>query len=133
MGNPKYERMQEALDSAPLGTHAFTIGTEAGDIINVAVQLKNIDGQDVDERVCLSWYLSNDADGDDLATVPTGGIAIGTDGLLIEGVTNAAGWVTSESDGDIDVNITDSGTPTFYLVLVNPNGKLVVSDAITFA
>lgn len=133
MGNPKYERVQEALDSAPFGAHVFTISTEAGDIINVAVQLKNLDGEDVDERVCLSWYLSNDAEGDDLATVPTGGIAIGTDGLLIEGVTNAAGLVVSESDGDIDVNITDTGTPTFHFVLVNPNGKLVVSDAITFA
>ncbi len=130
---PKYERMQEALDSAPLGAHTFTIGTEASDIINVVIQLKNIDGQDMDERAGLAWYLSNDAEGDDLATVPTGGIAIGTDGLLIESVTNAAGLVVSESDGDIDVNITDTGTPTFYFVLVNPNGKLVVSDAITFA
>jgi len=41
--------------------------------------------------------------------------------------------VISEADGDIDVDITDSGTPTMYLVLVLPNGKLAVSDAITFA
>ncbi len=129
----KFERMQEALDSAPLGAHTFTIGTEAADVINVVIQLKNIDGQDMDERAGLSWYLSNDAEGDDLATVPTGGIAIGTDGLLVESITNSAGLVVSESDGDIDVNITDTGTPTFYFVLVNPNGKLVVSSAITFA
>ena len=133
MAGTKYERMQEAFDSAPLGTHTFTIGAEAADVINVVIQLKNIDGQDMAERAGLAWYLSNDAEGDDLATVPTGGIAIGTDGLLIESVTNVAGLVVSESDGDIDVNITDTGTPTFYFVLVNPNGKLVVSAAITFA
>ena len=129
----KFERMQEALDSAPLGTHTFTIGTEASNVINVVIQLKNIDGEDMDERGCLSWYLSNDAEGDDLATVPNVGISIGTDGVLIETLTNLAGLVVSESDGDIDVDIEDSGTPTFYFVLVNPNGKLVVSDAITFA
>lgn len=42
-------------------------------------------------------------------------------------------WLTSEADGDIDINITDTGTPTFYLAVVLPNGKLNVSSAITFA
>jgi len=42
-------------------------------------------------------------------------------------------WLTSEADGDIDVAITDSGAPTYYLAVVLPNGKLNVSGAITFA
>jgi hypothetical protein len=42
--------------------------------------------------------------------------------------------LTSEKDGDIDVNIINaSTTPTYYLALVMPTGKLVVSPAITFA
>jgi hypothetical protein len=36
-------------------------------------------------------------------------------------------------DGDIDVTITDTGTPTMYLNLVLPDGSIATSGAITFA
>lgn len=112
----------------------FTIGTEGTNAINVAVQLfDRLNGSEVSERVALDWYLSSDANGDAISSAPTGGIAIGTDGLLLEWTNNVSGKVISESDGDIDVTLTDSGTPTFYLVLVMPDGKLYVSGAITFA
>lgn len=112
----------------------FTVGTEAANAINVAIQLYDRDnGNEVDERVGLAWYLASNATGDAIATAPTGGIAIGTDGLLLEWTNNVSGWVVSEVDGDIDVTITDSGTPTMYLVLVAPDGKVYVSGAITFA
>lgn len=47
----------------------------------------------------------------------------------------AKAWhLVSEADGDIDINITHAaGAKTMYLVLVKPNGKMVVSGAITFA
>jgi hypothetical protein len=112
----------------------FTIGTEAANAINVAVQLvdrKN--GNEIGERVSLGWYLAGDANGDSVASATTGGIAIGTDGLLLEWTANVSGLVVSESDGDIDVTITDTGTPTVYLALVMPDGKVEVSGAITFA
>ena len=41
--------------------------------------------------------------------------------------------IVSESDGDIDINITESGVATWYMILVLPNGTLVPSAAITFA
>lgn len=41
--------------------------------------------------------------------------------------------LVSESDGDIDLNITEAGVKTWYLVVVNPDGLLRVSGAITFA
>lgn len=113
----------------------FTVGAEAANAINVAIQLLDRDnGNEIGERVTMLWYLSADANGDAIAgAAPNGGIAIGTDGLLIEWAANLSGIVTSESDGDIDVTLTDSGTPTFYLVLVAPDGKLYASSAITFA
>ncbi|MBI3947119.1 MAG: phage major capsid protein [Armatimonadetes bacterium] len=40
--------------------------------------------------------------------------------------------LVSEADGDVDINITESGAKSFYLVLVLPNGKLAPSGAITF-
>ena len=79
------------------------------------------------------WYLASNATGDAIATAPDGGIAIGTDGLLIEHTNNVAGMVVSEVDGDIDVTITESTAKSFYLVLVAPDGKLYPSSAITFA
>lgn len=112
----------------------FTVGAEAANAINIAVQLfDRLNGGDISERIGLVWYLSSDANGDAISPAPQTGIAIGTDGLLIEWTNNVSGWVVSEADGDIDVTITDTGTPTFYLVLVMPDGKLYVSGAITFA
>lgn len=112
----------------------FTIGAEAANAINVAVQLvdrKN--GNEIGQRVALNWYLAGDANGDTVASATTGGIAIGTDGLLLEWTNNVSGLVVCEADGDIDVTITDTGTPTVYLALVMPDGKVEVSGAITFA
>lgn len=113
---------------------AFTVGAEAANAINVAIQVKDSNGKDASTRRAFPWYLSGDAGGDTIASAaPSGGIAIGTDGLLLEWTANLSGYVISEADGDIDVTLTDTGTPTFYLVLVLPNGALAVSGAITFA
>ena len=110
----------------------FVIGAEAGNVINVAIQLNNSEGNALKQRGTIMGYLSNNADGDDLATAPDGGIAIGTDGLLIETVANQAFMMTSEATGEIDVDISETGTPTFYIVLVMASGERVISDAITF-
>jgi hypothetical protein len=111
----------------------FTIGAEAGNVINVGIQLKDAAGSDMAIRNSLPFYLSADANGDAIATAATS-LAIGTDGLMIEWVSNSSGMLTSEADGDIDINVGDaSGVATYYLVLVLPNGKLSVSAAITFA
>lgn len=111
----------------------FTVGTEATDAINVAIQLKDAAGSDMAIRTGLAWYLSSDANGDAIASATSGGLAIGTDGLLLEWTNNVSGWVVSEADGDIDVTITHNAAATYYLVLVLPNGKLTASGAITFA
>lgn len=112
----------------------FTIGAEDTNAINVSIQLTDRDnGNELKERAALLWYLASNATGDAIATAPDGGIAIGTDGLLIEHTNNVAGVVVSEADGDIDVTITESTAKSFYLVLVAPDGKLYPSAAITFA
>lgn len=112
----------------------FTIGAENTNAINVAIQLLNRDnGNELAERVGLQWYLSSDANGDAISAAPSGGIAIGTDGLLIEHTNNIAGEIISEADGDIDVTLTESTAKSFYLILIAPDGKLYPSGAITFA
>lgn len=110
---------------------SVTVGTEGGNAINVAIQMKD-GSEDVGESVSVFAYLSDNADGSSIAaTAPTGGWAIGTDGLLIPVVANKAATLISESDGDIDVTITESGVKTFYLVLVI-DGRLHVT-AVAFA
>jgi hypothetical protein len=122
------------LDGVTAGA-TFVIGAEAGNAINVGIQLRDATPADIGTRQCVFAYLSDDANGDSIAAVaPDGGWAIGTDGLLIPVVANKAAMLTSESDGDIDINITHAaGAKTLYLILVMPNGKLAASGAITFA
>ena len=118
--------------AAPSGA-TFTIGAEAGNVINVAVQLLDGNGDAMATRSAVSFYLSDDADGDTVVAAATS-LAIGTDGIALEYISNSAGVLVSEADGDIDVNIGDaSGAATYYLVLIMPRGELVVSNAITFA
>ena len=85
-------------------------------------------------RSTLLAYLSDDATGDTVtADAPSGGWAIGTDGLLIPVIASKVAYLTSEADGDIDIVITEAGAHAArYLVLVLPTGKHIVSGAITF-
>lgn len=67
----------------------FTIGAEAGNVINVGIQVSDPNNNDLPNRGCLRAFLSADANGDSLVPaydMPTS-IAIGTDGLLIPGET----------------------------------------------
>lgn len=122
-----------ALDAAPLDVD-FVIGAEAGNVINVGLQLNDAAGTALATRASVLFYMSDDANGDSIAAAAAdGGIAIGTDGLMIEWTANLAGLLVSEADGDIDINITESSADTWYLIVVLPNGKLTASGAITFA
>ena len=130
--------VQESEERSPFRNVAanavtFTIGAEADNARAVAVQVQ-YGAADVAAPVGLMAYLSDSADGGDVAgTAPSGGVAAGTDGVLIPVVAGKAFYLISEADGDIDITITETGTDTWYLVIVLPNGRLVVSEAISFA
>lgn len=111
-----------------------TVSAENTNVVTVTIQLQDGNGDDLANVAGVYFYLSDDSGGSGVAaTAPNGGIAIGTDGTLAEVVSGKAGWLISESDGDIDIEVTESGTDTFYLVLIMPSGEIVVSDALTFA
>jgi hypothetical protein len=122
------------LDGAPFDA-TFTIGSEAGDVINVAVQLKDANGANLSTLSNLTAYLSDNSSGNNfIATAPSGTVVIGTNGALFDvGSAKKVFHLISNATGQVDINITESGAKTLYLVLVLPNGLLKVSSAITFA
>lgn len=121
------------LVAAPMGC-TFNIGTEGTNTILVSMQLTDAAGAALAVSAAVHAYISDDADGSSLvATAPSGGWAITTDGLLIPIVTNKAAILISEADGDIAVTLTETGTKTVYIVVILPSGKLAISGAVTFA
>jgi hypothetical protein len=97
----------------------------------VTVQLTDAAGNDIDYRGAVHFYLGG-ANGDTLSTAATS-LAIGTDGLMIETISNSTGILVSEADGDIDLVVGGgTGAYTTYLNLILPTGVLVTSSAIVF-
>ena len=111
-----------------------SIGLDTGATSStVTIQLKDWNGDDLAVPGTVIVYLASDAAGLDFnaATVTTE-TAIATDGSLAILLAKIAYLVTSEADGDIGLTITDTGDDVYYVVVVLPTGKLVVSDSITF-
>jgi len=120
--------------SRPCVDATITVGAEAANVRAITIQLLDANGEDIDhvEEVELVLFLTADR----LAYVVTGGstgIAIGTDGALSTIVAKKVFRATSEIDGDIDLTWTDTGTEAAYLGVKLPNGRYVMSDALTNA
>lgn len=112
----------------------YTIGAEATNVINVAMQFTDSAGHDIAYPVTVQQYLSDAATGIGLGTAHTSAPAIGTDGAILEFTTASLIWLAqSEVDGDLDIDFTDTGAGTVYLVTVLPSGAMAVSGAITHA
>lgn len=112
----------------------ITVGAEVSNVRAITIQLKDAKGNDLDE-VAPVWAAVF-ADADAAAFAATGGstgIAIGTDGAALAVVAKKLFLLTSEADGGIDLTWTDTGTEAAYLGLILPNGRLVMSDALTNA
>lgn len=114
------------------GSHSITPGAEAGNVINVAVSLNDISGTAVAESKLMLVYLSDNSTGDGLtATAPSGGWAIGTDGTILQSLTaNKCAWVWTETDGDFDLDITETGSATWYFFV--SDGYNLQGATVTF-
>ena len=123
--------MDKAYDSM---NAAIVVGTPTAGAFPVAIQLSGPSSKDLVVCGGIFAYLSKSADGSDIAVhaTDTNGFAIDTDGLQVPVVANIASYLISESDGDIDLTITILTTKTAYLVVVLPNGKLVISSIMTY-
>ncbi|MAH46572.1 hypothetical protein CMI37_12145 [Candidatus Pacearchaeota archaeon] len=117
-----------------LGSVTWTVGAESTNAITVSGQALDEAGNAMAEACAFSWYWANDSAGlTPTTTAHDGGTAAGTDGAIIEQVTDLSGIAVTEADGDIDIVATDAGAFTTYLVAINPDGTLSVSGAVTHA
>lgn len=113
-------------------TATITVGAEAADVRAITIQFQGGPGHDLNYRITVPVVVLADANGDAFATTGgSTGIAIGTDGALIALVAKKVFLAISEADGDLDLTWTDTGTEVAYLGLVMPDGRLILSAALT--
>ncbi len=111
---------------------SITVGAEASNVRAIAIQLKDGQGRDLAIRSAVQIAVLADANGDAfVATGGSSGIAVGTDGALLPVVAKKLFLAISEADGDIDLTWTDTGTEAAYLAVILPNGKMIISAALT--
>lgn len=116
------------LDAALAATSTFTpvpATTAETKLINFAVQLIDGTGTDMAVRSVVTAYFSRDKDGNTLISTAPKTLAIGTDGVLLpyEATTSRIFGLVSESDGDIDINVSYDAL-TAYLALIMPSGAI---------
>jgi len=118
--------------SGGIGGATFTIGTEDTNEIIVSIQILDARGDAVAEVVSVEVLLFDDAAGISFNTDDYT-IAAGTDGALEQVVADKILMCTTEADGDLDISLTIIGAATTYLGIRLPDGRLVISDAVTHA
>jgi len=113
----------------------ITVGSANTATVTATVQLTDYLGEDLAIAGSVWAYLSDDADGlDACATSPTTDLANGTDGECQIVSAEHVYLLTSEADGDIDLTLGyTTNAHDFYLVIVLPNGKRVVSSKWEFS
>lgn len=111
----------------------ITVPTISSDTFAVTIQLKDFAGNDLAVPAAIKAFVSSDSAGLDMSDL-TSEITITSSGDGSAAVLLAKySWLlVSEADGDIAIDCTDTGADAKYLVLVMPNGKLVVSGIMQF-
>ena len=120
--------------SRPCVDATITVGAESTNVRAITIQLLDANGKDIDYVETVELIVFANATGTAFATTGgSTGIVIGTDGALLAIVAKKLFIATSEADGDIDLTWTDTGTEAAYLGLRLPNGRVIISDALTNA
>jgi len=125
-----------AVNSQQVRDATMTITQSASGTWAIVVQLLGEDGIALTTDAMVAWYLSTDATGDTIAVTSTDvtSFAAGTDGTLLEDDVsgNIWGWMKSETDGDVDIDIVVPADKTVYLNLIMPDGRIVHSAIMTY-
>lgn len=109
----------------------ITVGDESTNVRAITIQLKDAYGADINYVETVELFVFADATRTAICTTGgSTGIAIGTDGAILSTIVAKKHFVlSSESDGDIDLTWTDTGTESVALGLRLPNGRFVMTAA----
>lgn len=120
--------------SQPCVNATITVEDEDTNVRDIAIQLLDSDGNDITyaETVDIIMFLDA-AQAEFVATGGSTGIEAGTDGDLLDIVAKKVFLAVSETDGDIDLTWTDTGTEVAFLGVRLPSGRIVMSEALTNA
>jgi hypothetical protein len=131
--NPTYGNLTVKggdIDLTPKCVDAsITVGAEADNVRAITIQLKDQYGKDIDYEETCTLYVLNGNGSRAAATGGSTGIAAGTDGKANVVVAKLMFHLWSESDGDIDLTWTDTGSESVILSLVLPNGRRIETAA----
>lgn len=111
---------------------SIAVGAESTDVIQVSVQFRDAANNNLAERMAALCWLGDTANSALTGTAPSGGWAAGVGYKLADDVTNKKAVFASDATGLVRIDITEAGTPTFYLHVLF-DGRVYVSGAITFA
>ena len=109
------------------GVASMTTATTPG-VNTCAVQLvfKDADGVTMAVPTAGLLYISELATG--LSNDPVDGLAVLTNGVLLNIEAHGTSFYTTDAVGKLGVTISHTGADSFWLVVVLPSGKLLISD-----
>ena len=110
----------------------LTVAAEGGDEIVVSLEVFDAEDNPLEEVRHLTAWLSDAAGGAPTAVAPNANVVISGGINLIEHTTDIYFELLTDANGEAVFTIGDSGSPTFYLNVVQGDGTIFSSTAITF-
>ena len=111
----------------------LTVLAEGGDEIVVELEVFDAEGNPLEEVRHLVAWLSDAAAGAPTAGAPGADVVISGGINLIEHTADIYFELLTDASGEAVFTIGDAGSPTFYLNVVQGDGTIFSSTAITFA
>ena len=133
----EYSSSEVAELAGGVGDAVITIDAEGdtgANVFRASVQLKDKNGADFVGLTSFMAYVADDAVTGGLGAAPSAGIAAGSVGeILDEPLANQVIRCLPSTAGLMELDLTDAATPTLFLVVVLPDGRLVVGPKMTWA
>jgi hypothetical protein len=113
---------------------AASIGAETADTIRVGMQLEDAGGNALARRWRGEVWLSDAAFGDLAPTAPDAGLSVATGAQLgAPIIADKHLRVISDAAGLIEIDVSDTGSPTFYMMSAGGGADLIAAGPLTFS
>lgn len=110
----------------------ITVGAENTNVRAITVQFSDANAANMDAIVrCELHVLLNSTGSDFVATGGSTGIAAGANGKILATVAKKIFKAYSDTAGLLTLTWTDTGTEAAFLGVLLPNGRMVISSALT--